>query len=119
MARLSWLATILAHYVLPRPPVWITLAVLGLTGAAAALVLEPVGSDGAGDDVVAAYTVNLGPPSVAIPEQPAVEQPAPEPPRPETELAKATPQPEAPSTITGSPAKACWSNGNSDAGPPP
>lgn len=92
MARLSWLAAILAEYVLPRPPVRVFLAVLGTTGVAAALVIENT-RRAEPEKVVASYTVCLGAPTMAFPaesktQDPAVDQAQPLPeaePEPETE----------------------------------
>lgn len=99
MARLCWLADMLAHYVLPRPPVWIGLIALGVTAATAALVLmKPPSLES--EEVIASYTVNLCAPTFAIPDEQQVESPAVEQPQPEPELAKANPEPETASPVS-------------------
>jgi len=89
LARLSWLASVLSNYVLPRSPVWIGLVALGVAGATSALVLVKPHCVEA-EEVVVSYTVNLRAPTVEMPEEQQAEQPQHEP-----EPVKADPEPEA------------------------
>ncbi|MEI6218726.1 MAG: TonB family protein, partial [bacterium] len=94
LARLSWLASMLSHCMLPRIPVWIGLVALGVAGATSALILvQPHYVEA--EEVVVSYTVNLRAPTVTMPEEQQVETPVPEQPQHEPELVKTDPEPEA------------------------
>lgn len=84
MARLSWLAAILADYVLPRPQVCILIVAAGVTTAAAAIVCETFGAGPAEEELVS-YTVSLRDPTAAFPGEPQPPAPVAEPSQPQPE----------------------------------
>jgi len=100
MARRSWLAAILAQYVLPLPSIWIIVMTLIVSAAAATVVLENSGPMETGEPiVVCSYSVSLRDPQVALTVEPptpapAVAQPPPEPAKPEPTPALEVKQPE-------------------------